>query len=673
MVVEEFPDFLQWLLSGSSGDTPSQPALLVLAGIALAGALLGIFVGYVVASFRHGPFEAFYVVAQVIGSAIPDFLGISFRRVWAIARLAMKEAMRRRVILVTFGIFALTLLFGGWFLNYGTTNPDRIYVNFVLWGTQLLVLLMGMLISAFSLPEDIKNKTIYTVVTKPVRSTEVVLGRIIGFGVLGTLLLTLMGLISFVFVWRGLSHTHQIGDADTQTMAEFDEIDQETMLDKRGRRVSPGVVMAAETDSIAGHRHRIEVVTDVRDADDDEPVNDSNIWKSEVREDGRIVYYRLLTELRAGHVHPVTVNGDGEDAEVKLGSATGYFRARVPVYSSALSFFDRKGQPRPKGISVGKEWEYRGYVDGGTHQDPTSLSEAMFTFENFPKGRFAGKEILPIELTLGVFRTTKGDINKRVLGSLRFESAVDKDTTSRFVSEPIIFETNEFNVQTLWISRVQPGRLVKPDGTVEKEEFFDLFDDYGKNGDFKLFLRCEDPNQYLGCARGDIYFRANDDNYFWNFVKGYFGIWCQMMIIIALGVSLSTVLNSPVTMLAVAVALIVGFFGDFIRDLAKPDVSGGGPIESFVRLITQNNMESPLETGWATTLMEQCDNLIVYLLDKVTYLAPDFSRLNFSDFLTYGYSIDTDRILVAFSIAIGFCIGLTILGYFCLKTREIAK
>jgi len=80
-----------------------------------------------------------------------------------------------------------------------------------------------------------------------------------------------------------------------------------------------------------------------------------------------------------------------------------------------------------------------------------------------------------------------------------------------------------------------------------------------------------------------------------------------------------------------------------------------------------------LETGWSTTLMEQCDNLIVYLLDKVTYLAPDFGRLNFSDFLTYGYSIDTDRILVAMSIAIGFCVGLTILGYFCLKTREIAK
>ena len=290
MVVENFPDFLVWLFTG---DENSQPAILLLLGIALAATLAGTFMGYVIASFRHGPAEAFYVVAQVMGGAIPDFLGISFRRVSAIARLAIKEALRRKVILVTFGIFALTLLFGGWFLNGGTMNPDRIYVNFVLWGTQLLVLLMGMLISSFSLPEDIKNRTIFTVVTKPVRSTEVVLGRILGFGLLGTLLLAGMALISFVFVWRGLSHTHRIGDAQTQTMAEFYSIDgEEDARDRRGRRVSPGTIMAAETESVSGHRHRIEVLTDVRHPDEKQPTDTDNIWKKEVRNDG---YKRLLS------------------------------------------------------------------------------------------------------------------------------------------------------------------------------------------------------------------------------------------------------------------------------------------------------------------------------------------------------------------------------------------
>ena len=191
MVVEDFVIYSQWLSSG----------IVQFGFIVLTAILLGVFAGYLIAAFRHGPFEAFYVVAQVVGQAVPDFLFTSPRRTIAIARLAIKESLRRKVILVTFGIFAASLLFGGWFMNTGGEHPDQIYVNFVLWGTQMLVLLMGMLISSFSLPEDIKNRTIYTVVTKPVRSTEIVLGRIFGFGALCTALLIVMGVISFFFVW----------------------------------------------------------------------------------------------------------------------------------------------------------------------------------------------------------------------------------------------------------------------------------------------------------------------------------------------------------------------------------------------------------------------------------------------------------------------------------------
>ncbi len=65
MTVEDFPNFFNWI----------GPAALLLLGIGVAASLLGIFFGYVIASFRHGPIEAFYVVAQVVGQAIPDLWG----------------------------------------------------------------------------------------------------------------------------------------------------------------------------------------------------------------------------------------------------------------------------------------------------------------------------------------------------------------------------------------------------------------------------------------------------------------------------------------------------------------------------------------------------------------------------------------------------------------------
>ena len=41
----------------------------------------------------------------------------------------------------------------------------------------VLLISVGMLLAAFSIPTDIKNLTIHTIVTKPVERFEIVLGR----------------------------------------------------------------------------------------------------------------------------------------------------------------------------------------------------------------------------------------------------------------------------------------------------------------------------------------------------------------------------------------------------------------------------------------------------------------------------------------------------------------
>ena len=53
MVVEDFLAYPQWLGSG----------MLLFGLIVLAAIVLGVFFGYLVAAFRHGPFEAFYIVS----------------------------------------------------------------------------------------------------------------------------------------------------------------------------------------------------------------------------------------------------------------------------------------------------------------------------------------------------------------------------------------------------------------------------------------------------------------------------------------------------------------------------------------------------------------------------------------------------------------------------------
>ncbi len=179
--------------------------LLVVACVAAGTAAAG----WLVSAMRHGPRAATLIIGKVLRDALLDWVYLSPRRVWALARLAIQESIRRRVVVV-FAVFILILLFAGWFLDPGSVDPARLYLGSVLTLTSYLVLLLALLLSSLSLPADIKNRTLHTVVTKPVRASEVVLGRIVGFAAVGTLLLAVMGAVNYVFVERGLTHTHQL-------------------------------------------------------------------------------------------------------------------------------------------------------------------------------------------------------------------------------------------------------------------------------------------------------------------------------------------------------------------------------------------------------------------------------------------------------------------------------
>src|SRR4029079_14535576 len=141
-------------------------------------------ISYLVAAFRYGPLAAGDRLYRALLGAAKDLIHISPRRVWALSRLSIQEAIRRRVwvALVAFGV---VLMFAGWFLDPNSPEPGPLYLRFVMAATTYLVLLMALLISTFSLPTDVKNKTITTVVTKPVHTSEIVLGRIVGFTIIG--------------------------------------------------------------------------------------------------------------------------------------------------------------------------------------------------------------------------------------------------------------------------------------------------------------------------------------------------------------------------------------------------------------------------------------------------------------------------------------------------------
>jgi hypothetical protein len=163
MVLENDPIvFALWI-----GDALSS---FLWAGLSLC--LAALVVGYLIAAFRHGPLAAGDLTYKAVKNGLVDLASLSPRRIWALTRLALQEAIRRRV-LAALAIFVLILTFAGWFLDPTTRDPGTLYLSFVMDWTRYLVLIMALFLSAFSLPADIKNHTIYTVVTKPVRASEI--------------------------------------------------------------------------------------------------------------------------------------------------------------------------------------------------------------------------------------------------------------------------------------------------------------------------------------------------------------------------------------------------------------------------------------------------------------------------------------------------------------------
>lgn len=606
MVLENpYPPYFEWLFS--AGINPGAFWIWILTVVIFI--IASLFVAWLISSVRYGPMKSGDLIFKTLVGLSDDLVHTSPRRVFALARLAVQESIRRRV-LAGFIVFVLILLFAGWFLNPGKTDPAELYLSFVLTATSYLILFMALVLSAFSLPADIQNKTIYTIVTKPVRPTEVVLGRTLGFAAVGTGLLALMGVASYAFVVRTLDHTHQL-------MAD----DLSPRQPGPGGAPRPG--LEGKTRTTREHRHA--VVLD---------------------ESGQGV-----TEPAQDHVHEVTrVDRDGQ-TEYRVGKALGQLKARVPVYGK-LQFLDRSGRPTDKGINVGNEWGYRSYIEGGTP------AAAIWTFsglrrEDFPDG-------INLDMTIRVFRTFKGVIEKGISGMITLRNP-DNPKVSYLLKN---FVAKEFTIDRHNIP------LVFKQKDKEIDVFRDLVTDDGR---LDIVLGCLERAQFFGAARPDLYLFRRQGSPSLNFAKGYLAIWLQMLLITTAGVMWSTFLNGPVAMLATIGTMVGGYFVEFLKSVATNQSLGGGPMESVYRILTQENLTSELERNVTTLTAKWGDIFLRGPLFAAASVLPDFGSLSDVSYVSHGYDIPFELLAIHVTMGLGYVVPVLILGFLFFKMREVAR
>ena len=126
------------------------------------------------------------------------------RSIWAVAVNTIRQALRMKLV-IAFTVMLLVLLpvIGATMTGDGTLKGRlQTFVSYGLSLTSFLLCLLTIIISIYSLTSDIEQRQIYTVITKPIRRFELLLGKLLGVVLLNTVLLILFSaMIYFITIY----------------------------------------------------------------------------------------------------------------------------------------------------------------------------------------------------------------------------------------------------------------------------------------------------------------------------------------------------------------------------------------------------------------------------------------------------------------------------------------
>ncbi len=624
------------------------------------GARIGVtYMGYVV----------FLRVALMI---LGELFAVRARRLYSIGLLSVREANRRMwAPWVVITVFLLVLAFTHWFLQPPrAAEMGRLYVGTLTLLCSVLLTVMVTILTPLSLPTDIQQQTIFTVVSKPVRRLEMIWGRMLGYMALVTMLIAVFGLISLAYLWRTVGdkiratdalalkaknenrltdyklYTEQADQLRTRMKARVPVRGSLSFIDSRGTPHAMGIDVGQDQ-SMKEPRSHIEGATQSAAIWSFGVVPDpfSPPGRPPIRLDRRIPVSDFLQantiEWYLDRVYQL--NALIETAK-RDKSAPDITAAKTAQLDSAIdrnqTELDRLSKEYEAKRSQAAELETKAAAaeTAGNADEAARLRATAAALSSPP---------LTVEMTFNVYRTTKGKVGEPVYAEI---SAVNPRTGETF-------EGDVFPIKEYYTNRVLlPASLLA-----------------GSMGALKIEIRCLSPTQYLGMAESDLYLLLPPGNFGLNYMKGLFGVWLQALVLTAIGVCAGTFLSWPVALLSTIAFFIAGQLAfAFLVDFSRQAILGGGPFESLIRLVTHDNQMSELTPNGGVVLAKTLDALVMPVMSMLVYLVPNFQALDVSNVVADGYAVSWRTVGVNTLLALAYALPFSLAGYLILKNREVA-
>ena len=114
-------------------------------------------------------------------------------RIWAVARNTIRQALRMKVAVIFIILLLVLLPVMGLTATGDGTLKGRLqtFLSYGISLTSLLLCLLTVIVSTYTITSDIEHRQIYTVATKPIRRYQFILGKLLGVIVLDVALVVL--------------------------------------------------------------------------------------------------------------------------------------------------------------------------------------------------------------------------------------------------------------------------------------------------------------------------------------------------------------------------------------------------------------------------------------------------------------------------------------------------
>lgn len=538
-----------------------------------------------------------------------DLVKVRARRVWALARLGFKEAVRSRLQWVGLLVLVPFLFRNVWMANTRPADEFRSLVEVATLSITLLVLFTGVILSSFSIPTDIKNQTIHTVVTKPVERFEVVLGRFLGYVGMLTLALAGMTVVSLLLIGTAVI------DPKAKDESAKARVPVRGKLEFKSRRADfEGTNVGREFE----YRKYIA-------GDPDSPQR--AIWE--------------FPTVPAGMTHPADDWVPVEFTFDIFKLTKGEENKGVLTTFRFVTHHCPQVAPRPDQRG---EWQWAdlpGEGRGGGEQRKHKYEDDL---AKLPRGAAAARPGSPGWGAVSKLAEDHGFYEIR--GKEVFDYAV------MGVEVPAGLFRNA--------AAGDPGTEPGPDGKPRPRPRV------------SVYVKCESKGQLLGMAEPDLYLLEANQPFAVNFVKGAVGLWCRLCIVIGLAIACSTYLSGVLSLLVAVVIFLLGYATDHLNDLAFSRNVGGGPFEAMSRLVRADTPTAELGDSAGVRALLVADKGWAWVVRRIQNVIPDVESFTWTHFVSEGFNVNVEYLVVNVLVTVGYLLPWAVLAYYLMKSREVA-